>query len=72
MELKIKTDVGELTAIVLSDMLDNCKTAYTAWIKEYPGVITQADTIQEALDKLPAILDLMFEVEINHLMNDNF
>ena len=67
MELKLKTDIGELTAVFVSDILDH-KTVWTAWIREYPGVITQSDNIQEALDKLPGILDLMLEVEIEQLM----
>jgi len=70
MELKFKTDVGELTAVLLSDTIDGgSKTVWTAWIKEYAGVITQADSIQEALEELPRALDLMLEVQIDALMN---
>jgi predicted RNase H-like HicB family nuclease len=70
MELKLKTDIGELTAVFVSDTIDNGgKTVWTAWIKEYAGVITQADSIQEAMDKLPEILDLILEVQIEHLIN---
>lgn len=68
MELKLKTDVGELTAVFVSDMAGN-KVAYTGWIKEYPGVVTQTETIGEGMKQLPKILDMMFEVEIKHLMN---
>lgn len=69
MELKFKTDVGELTAVLLSDTIDGgSKTVWTAWIKEYAGVITQADTIQEALEELPRILDLFLRVQADQLV----
>jgi len=71
MELKIQTDVGELTAVLVSDIrISNHATVWTAWLKEYPAVVTQANSIQEVLDELPKILDLLFEVEIEHLMKD--
>jgi len=70
MELKIQTDIGELTAVLASGTIGNHKTVWTAWIKEYPGVITQQNSIQEALDKLPKILDLVLEVQIKMLMRD--
>lgn len=69
MELKLKTDVGELTAVFVSDQMNN-KTVYTAWLEEYPGVVTQADSIQEAMDELPKILDMWIEVEIEHLLDE--
>ena len=69
MELKLKTHVGELTAVFVSDMAGN-NIAYTGWIKEYPGVITQTDTISEGMKKLPKILDMMLDMEIKYLMND--
>lgn len=70
MELKLKTDVGELTAVFVSDVAGD-KIMYTGWIKEYPGVITQSDTISEGMQQMPKILDMMLEIEIEYLMNDS-
>lgn len=70
MELKLKTDVGDLTAVLASDSLDDGKIVWVGWLKEYPGVIVQERSIEEALDKLPKILDMMLEVEIKMLMKE--
>ena len=70
-ELQLNTDVGELTAIFISDTIDNHKTVWTGWIKEYPGVITQAETIEEAMNQLPGILDMLLKVEMQMLINND-
>lgn len=70
MEIKVKTEIGEMTAVIVSDILDNHQTAYTAWLKEYPGAVTQDETISGAINKLHTALEMLLEVEIQMLMED--
>ena len=63
MELKLKTEIGEVTAVFVSNPINAYKNVYTAWIIEKPGVIVQSDSIGEAIDDLHKSLSLMLEVE---------
>lgn len=68
-KLTLKTDVGKLTAIFIADTISD-KVVWTACIEEYPGVVTQADSIQEGMDKLPKILDMVLTAEIQMMMDN--
>ena len=51
-ELKIQTEVGEMTAIFESYPLFAYQNYYVAWFKEMPEVIVQANNINDAIDEL--------------------
>lgn len=63
MELKLKTEIGDVTAVFVSSPVNAYKNAYTAWIIEKPGVIVQSDSVGEAIDDLHISLRMMLEVE---------
>lgn len=65
MELKLQTQIGELTAVFVCEPANCWKDSYTAWFKEKPSVVTQADSVQEAIDNLHDGLKLILEVENN-------
>lgn len=67
--LTLKTDVGKLKAIFIAETISD-KVVWTAYIEEYPGVVTQVDSIQEGMDELPKLLDMFLEVEIQSMMDD--
>lgn len=60
MELKLQTEIGEMTAIFVQDILS---TDYTAWFKEKPNVIAQGENISEAIESLHKILNMILVVE---------
>ena len=57
---KVKTKIGELTAIFIQDKETG---GYTAYFAEKPPVIADADTIEEAIEQLKESLDLILEYE---------
>lgn len=70
-ELKLKTEMGEVTACFVSSPISLMKNIYTGWIKEKPGVIVQADSIDEAIDELHISLKFMMEVETEIQIKEN-
>ena len=63
MELKLQTQIGELTAVFVCEA-ENCyQNVYTAWFKEKAGVVVQSISVQKAIDDLHSSLKLMLEVE---------
>lgn len=69
MELKLKTDVGDLTAVFLKDWAGS-DLVYVGWIKEYPGVVVQTDTIEEAMKEMPGILYDIIKIEAEYFINN--
>ena len=63
MELKIKTVVGELTAVFESFPINCYQDIYTAWFKEKPRVVVQADSVNEAIDELHKSLEAWLRYE---------
>ncbi len=60
MELKLKTEIGELTGVFQQDILTS---GYTAWFKEKDNIIAQGDNLTEAIDNLHEILNVVLEFE---------
>lgn len=67
---RLKTDVGELTAVFIMNTGDH-DGIWTAYIEEYPGVVTQGENMEVVMARLPVILDLMLEVQIKSMMDNN-
>jgi len=61
MELKLKTKIGELTAIFESEPINCYQDVYVAWFKEQPSIIVQANSVNEAIDELYISLDVLLE-----------
>lgn len=62
-EIVLETSSGKMTGVFVSNPISLIKNVYTAWIKEKPGVIVQADSVDEAIDDLYVALAMMLEVE---------
>lgn len=63
LELTLETPYGKLTGVFLGMPISCYQTIYTAWIKEKPSVIVQADSVNEAIDELFISLNYMVEIE---------
>jgi len=63
MELKLKTEIGEMTGVFEATAI-NCYTdVYTAWFKEKPSIIVEANSVNEAIDELYISLKALLEFE---------
>lgn len=63
MELKLQTVYGELTGVFEATPLNCYQDVYTAWLKEKPSVIVQANSVSEAIDELHISLEVMMDFE---------
>jgi hypothetical protein len=63
MELKIQTEIGELTGVFAQDPIDVLHCSYTAWFKEKPEVIVEANSINEAINELHISLKIILDYE---------
>lgn len=66
MELKIQTEIGQMTGVFESHPINCYQDYYVAWFKEKPSVIVQADTIEEAIEELNLSLHVILEFESEH------
>lgn len=63
MELKIQTEIGQLTGVFESDPISCYQDIWTAWFKEKPSVIVEADSVNEAIEELLISLKVLLEYE---------
>jgi len=70
LELTLETSSGKLTGVFLSTPINSYQNVYTAWLKEKPGVIVQADSINEAIDEIFVSLEMFLEVEKRSKLED--
>lgn len=68
-ELKINTEIGILHAIFVGLPINCYQDIYTAWFKERPTIIVQADTINEAVEELLISLNLVLKYEQREVSN---
>lgn len=66
MELKIQTDIGELTGIFELYPIDLDRSVYLAYFKEKSSVIVEAESIPEAINELLISLNILTEHEKRH------
>jgi hypothetical protein len=64
MELKLQTKFGELTGVFMSEPRNCYQDIHTAWFKEQPNVIVQANSVSEAIDELYISLHVWEEFKI--------
>ncbi len=60
MELKVETQIGELTAVFVKDPNN---IGYTAYFREKRNIIVEGDTIPEAIENLQNLLSTVLEYE---------
>ena len=58
MELKIDTDMGEITAVFLD--LGGC---VTAWVENLPGIVVQAEDLHSAIIELRTSIRALVDVQ---------
>lgn len=63
MELKIQTEIGEMTGVFECTQINCYQDRYTAWFKEKPSVIVEADNVPEAINELHISLEVLLEFE---------
>lgn len=63
MELKIQTEIGELTGVFAQDPIDIMHNTYTAWFKEKPGCIVEGNSVNQCIDELHLSLKVILEME---------
>lgn len=68
MENNIKKDVPTITGILIQDPEDN---GYTAYFAEFPEVIAEGDSENEAKKNLFDALKIMLEVRRSEMSNDS-
>lgn len=63
MELKIQTEIGEMTGVFESTAINCYQEVWTAWFKEKESVVVQANSVNEAIDELHRSLEVLLEFE---------
>jgi hypothetical protein len=57
--LKLKTDIGTLTGLFYKGI----DGGYTAWFKEKPSVVIEAENLNKAIEELLISLDCLIRYE---------
>jgi hypothetical protein len=67
-ELKIQTIIGSLTAIFITTHINCYQYIVTAYFKEKPSVIVEANSINDAINKLHNALIIILDYEKENII----
>ena len=63
-QIEVQTEFGQLTGLFILSPINEYENIYTAWFKEFPGVIVERDSITECIKQLKITLNVMLDYNL--------
>ena len=63
-QIEVQTEFGQLIGLFILSPINEYQNTYTAWFKEFPGVIVERDSITECIKQLKITLNVMLDYNL--------